>query len=78
MARERPQIQLELAQLRVEQVNDLERGIDPLERVDGQLEGGEELAAGQGPQFIGGAGDAVVIERRARTASERPCCPDAL
>ena len=45
-ARERSQIPLDLGELCVEQVDDLKRDLDPLARVDGQLETGEELAAG--------------------------------
>jgi hypothetical protein len=34
-------------------------------RVDGQLQAGEELTAGEGAQLIGRAGDAMVIQRGA-------------
>jgi hypothetical protein len=62
---ERAQVTLELGELSVEQIDDLKRGRDPLLGVDGQLQAGEEPAAGESAQLIRGAGDAVVIQRGA-------------
>ena len=62
-ASERSQVPLELGELSVEQVDDLERGRDPLARVGREFQVGEEPAAGEGAQLIRGAGDTVVIER---------------
>ena len=65
MAGEYAQVALDRGQLDLEHVDDLQRDPESLGRVDGQIQGGEELAAGEGAQIIRGAGDAVVIEGRA-------------
>jgi len=52
-ARERAQVPLNRGDLNLEQIDDLQRHADPLPRVDGQLQAGEEPAACQGPQIVG-------------------------